>query len=200
MINFLKNWVSSISISVIIASIFEMIIPEGKLKKYIKVILGIYIVLCIISPFVNSKELFSFDISKEIEKYESKSSKTIDNVKDNIQEIYLETFEEEMISNIEKQGFNVRSCLVDATFEGTKDDIGIRKITIVLSSKNDNYYLKDVDEIGIKRVEEVQINISSSEKNKKEEKTITSKDMDELKNYLADFYKVNKKIIEIQNY
>ena len=54
MISFLKRWTSEIVVAVIIVSIFELILPNGNLKKYIKVVLGIYIVFCMISPFVDS--------------------------------------------------------------------------------------------------------------------------------------------------
>ena len=53
MINFLSNWIEQIAIAVIIVSIFELILPKGNLKKYIKLVLGIYIIFCMIYPFVN---------------------------------------------------------------------------------------------------------------------------------------------------
>ena len=55
MIEFLSKWIEGIAIAVIIASIFEMILPNGNIKKNVKVILGIYIVFSIISPFSESK-------------------------------------------------------------------------------------------------------------------------------------------------
>ena len=47
MIEFLSKWIEGIAIAVIIASIFEMILPNGNVKKYVKVILSIYIVFSI---------------------------------------------------------------------------------------------------------------------------------------------------------
>ena len=55
MIKFLSNWIEGIVIAVIIASIFEMLLPKGNIKKYVKIILGMYIVFNIISPFLNNK-------------------------------------------------------------------------------------------------------------------------------------------------
>ena len=66
MIEFLSKWIEQITISVIIVSVLELILPKGNLKKYIKVVLGIYILFCMISPFVNSQELYNFkDINLE---------------------------------------------------------------------------------------------------------------------------------------
>lgn len=69
MINFLSKWIEGIAIAVIVSSIFEMILPDGNIKKYIKIVLGVYIIFSIISPFVNSKELYNLNISKEIDTY-----------------------------------------------------------------------------------------------------------------------------------
>ena len=55
--------------SIIIASIFEMIIPKGNIKKYIKMILGIYVIFSIISPFVDSKALYSINVSEVMDDY-----------------------------------------------------------------------------------------------------------------------------------
>ena len=38
MIEFLGKWIEGIAISVIIASIFEMLLPDGNIKKYVKMI------------------------------------------------------------------------------------------------------------------------------------------------------------------
>ena len=64
MISFLSNWTEQITIAVIVVSIFELILPNGNIKKYIKVVLGIYIVFSIISPFVDSKALYDIENAK----------------------------------------------------------------------------------------------------------------------------------------
>ena len=45
MINFLSNWIEQIAISVIIVSIFELILPKGNLKKYKSCTWNIYYIL-----------------------------------------------------------------------------------------------------------------------------------------------------------
>lgn len=49
MIDFLSNWAQGIIVAVIIATIIEMILPNGSSKKYVKVVVGIYILFTIIS-------------------------------------------------------------------------------------------------------------------------------------------------------
>ena len=62
MIKFLSSWVEGIAIAVIVASIFEMILPNGNIKKYVKIVLGIFIIFNIISPFVSGNVFNSFDL------------------------------------------------------------------------------------------------------------------------------------------
>ena len=74
MIKFLSSWVEGIAIAVIVASIFEMILPNGNIKKYVKIVLGIFIIFNIISPFVSGNVFNSFDLEKELENYTSNTN------------------------------------------------------------------------------------------------------------------------------
>ncbi len=53
MINNISSWAEQLIIAVIIATILEIILPKGNSKKYIKTIIGIYILYTIISPVLN---------------------------------------------------------------------------------------------------------------------------------------------------
>ena len=44
MVNWINSWLRGIVIAVIITTIIEMIIPEGNIKKYIKTVMGVYII------------------------------------------------------------------------------------------------------------------------------------------------------------
>lgn len=52
MISNISLWAKQIIICVIVITILEMILPKGNSKKYIKTIMGIYILYAIISPAV----------------------------------------------------------------------------------------------------------------------------------------------------
>ena len=54
MINWISNWAQGIIVAVIIGTIIEMVLPEGNCKKYVKVVIGIYILFSIISPDINT--------------------------------------------------------------------------------------------------------------------------------------------------
>ena len=66
---FLNNWLQGIVVAVVIASIIQMILPNGNNKKYIKVVLGIYVVFQIITPVVNKFFNSNFEISSLIDIY-----------------------------------------------------------------------------------------------------------------------------------
>ena len=52
MISSISSCAEQIIIAVIIATILEMILPKGNSKKYIKTVIGIYILYTIISPII----------------------------------------------------------------------------------------------------------------------------------------------------
>ena len=52
MVSFISSWVQGIIIAVIISTIIEMILPDGNIKKYVRTVIGTFIVFVIISPII----------------------------------------------------------------------------------------------------------------------------------------------------
>ncbi len=52
MINSISSWAEQVILAVIIATVIEMILPKGNSKKYIKTVIGIYILYIIVSPII----------------------------------------------------------------------------------------------------------------------------------------------------
>ena len=63
---FFNGWIQGIVVAVIITIIVEMILPEGNSKKYIKIVLGIFIVFSIISPIIGEVTGGKFEVSSII--------------------------------------------------------------------------------------------------------------------------------------
>ena len=61
MMNFIKVWCEEIIVSVIIAVIIEMFIPQGNIKKYVRVVVGIYIIFVILNPIVSNLDEINVD-------------------------------------------------------------------------------------------------------------------------------------------
>ena len=68
---FISSWTQGIIISVLITTIIEMILPNGNSKKYIKMLLGVFIVFNIITPIVSKVTGKEFGIQeiKDLGKY-----------------------------------------------------------------------------------------------------------------------------------
>lgn len=181
MINFLSNWIEQIVISVIIVSIFELILPKGNLKKYIKVVLGIYIIFCIISPFVNSSALY--DIGNiDLEKYTENIVENTTNVNQEsmnlrLQNLYIEEMKKDISKKVEETGYKVSKCDIDAELNNSSENAGIHNISLILNKKN---------------IEKVEIEFS----NEKDEKN--SLEAEKIKDDLSKYYNIDKNLINIK--
>ena len=195
MVKFLSSWIQGIAVAVILVSIFEMILPEGNIKKYIKIILGIYVVFSIISPFVYNKQLYTFDISNVFDKYYSKSVSSSQDRNDNIDTIYINTLEKEITNKTEEQGFIVKNCKIKGVFNTESEDIGISEISLNLSGKKNNIEKNEVS--NVEEVNKVEINIGNTNSKTISQKSITDADINELKEYLSKYYEIDKNIIYI---
>ena len=199
MIDFLREWIEQIGVAVIIASIFEMILPEGKTKKYIKMILGVFIVFNMISPFVNGSTLYDFNVNDIVGNYmgEIKVNNTDSSIDNKVEELYIEELERDIVNTIEEQGYIVDDCNIEAVVYSDKNEAGISKINITILSKNDNV-TEESEHLEVSDVEEVEIEVNIDNTNKNEQSTsITEKDIKELKKYLSDYYEIDKDIINI---
>ena len=85
LIKFINSWAQGIILAVIIATIIEIIIPEGNNKKYVKTVIGLYILFTIIYPLITkiSNNKLNFDsiiakTSKEVSMYDSKVANSIE--------------------------------------------------------------------------------------------------------------------------
>ena len=132
MIQFLSSWAEQIVLAVIIATIIELILPQNRNKKYIQMVIGIYILFNIISPIIKNKDTILTSGDYDLEKYESSSIYTIDqsSMDERIEKIYLEELENTTISKFQIAGIEVEKCNVDAVLNTNKKNAGIHLITV----------------------------------------------------------------------
>ena len=193
MVEFISSWVEQITIAVVIASLFEMLLPKGKIKKYVKTIIGIYIIFNIISPFISNKEIMNiqnFDIKEYIDdsQLEVSAETKVDqtSMDKRLKQLYIEELEKDISKKVEENGYKVKKCNVDAVLEGSNEKTGITKVDLVV--KKDNEEQKS----DIQSIEKIQIDIS-------EEKEISeSKNILDLKHNLSSYYEIDEKIIKIK--
>ena len=108
---FINNWTQGIIISVIIATIIEMILPNNGNGKYVKVVIGIFVLFTIISPVIGKLKNGNTD-SVNLESYiDNQSSKSVEtssismNNQDTIKNIYQENLKIDIKSKIAQKGY-----------------------------------------------------------------------------------------------
>ena len=195
MIEFLSSWAQGIIVAVIIATLIEMILPNGSSKKYVKVVIGMYILFTIVSPII--KKVGGKDINLNtinIEKYEqqiAKSDNTIsrkfeDNNTRSIKDIYVSNLKADISAKLKEKGYEI-----DTSDIQIKDDENytIEKITLKLI-KTEQKQEKN-NEIVINTVE---IGNTISQK---DSKTLSNDEKQEVKDYISETYDIDKKNINI---
>lgn len=203
--NYLTSWIQGIIVAVVIATIIEMILPDGNSKKYIKIVIGIYIIFNIITPIIDkfAGTKFSLDSIIDISKYEQEKSlyeidtnKLENNNQSNVKEIYILNLKKDIKAKIEDKGYMVNSLYVDVE---DNDEYTIKNIKLVVHKKESNKEENNqVNSINVEKVN-IQIEISNmeSEVDETETNTLTSKEKEEIKKYISSTYEVNEKNIEI---
>ena len=191
MIHFLSSWVEQMAIGIAIISIFEMILPNGKLKKYVKMILGVYVVFNIISPFVNSDALYNFR-EESIENYTQNLITNSSNINQEsmdkrLEILYIEQIETNIANKVSELGYDTEKCKVEAVLNSKNANSGINKINLIVKEKqNENDIQKvHVNQINIGNV----FNVNNESNNKK---------IKELKRNLAEYYEIDESVINIK--
>ena len=196
MIKFLSSWAQGIIVAVIIAALIELILPNGSSKKYVKVVIGMYILFTIVSPIIKKIGGRDADLNKilDVEKYEQQlaksdnaiSQKFEDNNSRNIKDIYVSNLKADISEKLKEKGYKVATSIIEV-----KDDENytIEKITLEVI-KNDQNTEKN-NEIVINTIE-----IGSTEK-MKNEKQLTDDEKSEVETYISQTYGIDKKNINI---
>ena len=125
----IRAWCEGIIIAIIISIIIEMILPDGKNKKYVKVVIGIYIMFVVLNPIL---EIINYDINfDDIFKFEDIEASATSDL--NIKQAYLVGIEESLKLEIENLGYEVQdvNVYVDSEYEN------IEKIELEITRKKD---------------------------------------------------------------
>ena len=149
MIKFISSWAEQVVLAVIIATIIELILPKNKNRKYIQMVIGVYVLFNIIFPIIKNKEAISVE-NYDIGEYETNSTYKIDqsSMDKRIEKIYLEELENNTTSKFENAGFNVEKCIVNAELDTTQKNAGIHLITVKIKGPADDGEInKKVEEL-----------------------------------------------------
>lgn len=211
-----SGWIQGIIIAVIISTIIEMILPEGNSKKYIKVVIGVYILFSIVSPVISKLTGSDFRVSDifDLDEYieTSKNSSSLQNQlaeqnESQIKEIYLSSMKNDIKEKIENKGYAVNSMEIEVEDD---EQYTLKKIGLQISksstdtsanveTNNTNQTVEIVDEIkiGFSNTENnvtsnTNLNSSTTKKG-----NVTSQEKKQLKEYLSGVYEISTENIFI---
>lgn len=190
---FIYSWASGLIVAVIIATIIELVLPENKNKKYIKMVSGVFILFTIISPIVLK---FNGNVDLNIDKYTNmlmpenvvEVQETASIVTDqNIIKVYRENLARNIKTGIENLNYVVNS--IELEIDESKNYGDIKKIYLQVES------VELIPEI---KVENVEIDVSNSVSSKEESKNkLTENDKAIIKEFLNKNYRISSKDIYI---
>lgn len=192
MINSISSWAKSIVLAIIIGTILEMILPEGNNKKYIKTVIGIYVLFSIISPIISKLNGGNLNIdTSQYENYlngNSTVTASTNSINMSLDSAYISNIKSDIKSRLKEKGYEVKQINADIELKDEPKYGTIKKLDLNLT--------KIEDDSNVNTVEKVIINISGKQDDTKEN-TITEGEKAELKKYLKETYDISEKNIDI---
>lgn len=193
--NWISGWIQEIIIAVIIGTIIEMLLPDGNCKKYVKVVIGVYILFSIVSPVITKVTGNEFrvsdiyDINTYIEVSTKSSQENIENSQQNqIKQVYITNLKNDMKQKIQEKGYSVKSLTLEISND---EQYTLKKIFAQVSKR------KNEENNEVKGVNEINITISNTTENIEEDISISTKEQNDLKAYLSGIYNLEEKNINI---
>ena len=197
MISWISSWAQGIIMAVIIGAIIEMILPEGNSKKYVKIVIGVYVLFTIISPVISKitgKTIQVSDIlelNKYIEETENNSKLYVtldEDNSNNIKDIYESSLRNDIKAKVAAKGYNAKNIKLEIEDD---EEYTLKKIDIEI------YKNMEKDKKDIETIQNVDINISQKSTENDMQEKLSEKDKRKLKDYLRGVYEIDEKNINI---
>ena len=109
-------WIISVTVATLIASLVDIVLPQGKMSKMIKSVMGVFILIIIISP-IKSIDLSKLDLSKitsfsiDYQFIEERSGDVISSIERDIE------------ANLENNGYRDIFVKIDGEYKSGKVEI-----------------------------------------------------------------------------
>lgn len=188
MIDWIRNWVTTICVAVIFITAVELIMPNDKFKKYVQFVMGLILIAVILNPivqllhqnsgvstFINNADKYFNDASydKNYSKYKTDDKQST-----------LSTFKlnlENTCVKILKEKYPESEYAVKATVGYKDNEVVIEGLEIRMQNNS------------VKKVERVQINNTEIDKGKEQNNENSRK----IKTYLKEQLKISEDVIHV---
>ncbi len=199
MLEWFKSWATGIVIAVIIATIIEMILPNSTSKKYIKIIIGIFIVYTIISPVIGNFKGEDLNNYIKVENYIQSSSNALqtnevsDNAQSSIKKIYAQNLQNDLKTKLKEKGYISNNINISISND---DKYNIERIDIKVDEKvtNSNQDEKQVKTI-VDNIKAIKIKVKKDDS--QNNAIITENDKNEIKEYIKQIYQIDLNNINV---
>jgi stage III sporulation protein AF len=199
MLEWFRSWATGIVIAVIIATIIEMILPNSTSKKYIKIIIGIFIVYTIISPVIGSFKGEDLNNYIKVENYIQSNSNALktnevsDNAQSSIKKIYAQNLQNDLKTKLKEKGYISNNINISISND---DKYNIERIDIKVDEKvtNSNQDEKQVKTI-VDNIKAIKIKVKKDDS--QNNAIITENDKNEIKEYIKQIYQIDLNNINV---
>lgn len=182
MLEFLVSWAEQLIVALIIIIMVELIIPNNSYRKYIKVILGIFIIYTICSPLISGEiNKINFGETLSYEELETNNIESMNQIDYNkqIEEVYKEKLKETLIDDLKEKGYEAENIILDITY--TEEEITVNKL---------EFKIKKFEQASNITIEKVQIS---------QENDIDESKINELKEKISKTYDIPLSKISIES-
>ena len=199
MLEWFRSWATGIVIAVIIATIIEMILPNSTSKKYIKILIGIFIVYTIISPVIGSFKGEDLNNYIKVENYIQSNSNALktnevsDNAQSSIKKIYAQNLQNDLKTKLKEKGYISNNINISISND---DKYNIERIDIKVDEKvtNSNQDEKQVKTI-VDNIKAIKIKVKKDDS--QNNAIITENDKNEIKEYIKQIYQIDLNNINV---
>lgn len=193
MLDWINSWASNIVIAVIIATIIEMILPEGNNKKYVKTVIGVFVLFTIVSPIFSkltgNKISLEDELGNMLELDNMSAKETVSmETSDNIEKVYIANLKEDIKKRLKEKGYEAKELNVEVNMN--EDAYGeISKLSFRMTKAKSN---KEVE-----KVNTIEIQIGETVEKEETGTNISSEEYESMRKYIADYYEMNIEKINI---
>ena len=205
--SFITMWAQGIIVAVIIATIIEMILPTNSNGKYVKVVIGMFVLFTIISPVINKFKNNDIDIINADDYLKNSENQTLETSSINlsnentIKRMYEENLKVDIKSKVSQKGYTTDEIKLEILDNG---EYTLNRIEFRVTAKNNASNSNQENNANntttiIENIENIKVSLGGSSRDeKKEEKSLISEsEKRKLREYLSGVYEVNENNILI---
>lgn len=155
---YISEWVMQIIIFILIATILELLLPNNAMKKYIHIVIGLFLLLILAKPVLY---LFSIDATAELEKMEQtllygdavleQTKKQMENQKKDIQAeqaayIWNEVREQlmEEANPVLMEDYDMHIVDISFILDDESQESNLKEVQVIVTSDEKTEQVKDV--------------------------------------------------------